>query len=166
VSWRRFFTPDLDFFEYCWWTKWVVRNAIRQGLVGSGRDKGVNCLVPLQKSWSICWGRVGVSCLHVCHHYEHLSRLFKSRVRVPMRSLKFFIYLILPAALGSGVSLFCCQLYILAALSLPPQENSWYPFLSEAESIPGAIVRVERAGHLENTATSSGLESTSFQFVA
>jgi hypothetical protein len=41
----------------------------------------------------------------------------------------------------------CCQPYAPAALY--PQEYSWYSFLLEAESTPGAIVRLEGLGKLK-----------------
>jgi hypothetical protein len=46
-----------------------------------------------------------------------------------------------------------------------PQEDSWYSFLLEAESTPGAIVRLEGLGKL-NKSTSSGLEPVTFWLVA
>jgi hypothetical protein len=47
-----------------------------------------------------------------------------------------------------------------------PQEDSWYSFLSEAESTPEAIVRLEGLGELKNPMTSSELEPVTFQLVA
>jgi hypothetical protein len=40
-----------------------------------------------------------------------------------------------------------------------PQEDSWYPFLLEAESTLRAMVQLEGLGQLKNPMTSSGLDS-------
>jgi hypothetical protein len=47
------------------------------------------------------------------------------------------------------------------------QEDSWYSFLLEAESIPRTIVRLEILGKLKKkkTMTSSGFERTTFSFI-
>jgi hypothetical protein len=47
-----------------------------------------------------------------------------------------------------------CQPYAPAAVY--PQEDSWYSFLLEAESTPGAIVRLEWSGKFKKKITSSG----------
>jgi hypothetical protein len=46
-----------------------------------------------------------------------------------------------------------------------PQEDFWYSFLLEAESIPGGIVRLERLGQLNNPIISSGMEPGTFRFL-
>jgi hypothetical protein len=54
---------------------------------------------------------------------------------------------------------------VLAALN--PQEDSWYPFLLEAESTPGPIIRLERLDKLKkNSITSSRIEPVTFRLVA
>jgi hypothetical protein len=50
--------------------------------------------------------------------------------------------------------------------ALYPQVDSWYSFLLEAESTPGAIVRLQGLGQLKNPMTSSGIEPTTFRLVA
>jgi hypothetical protein len=49
---------------------------------------------------------------------------------------------------------------------LSPQEDSWYSFLLEAESTPGAIVGLEGLGQFKNSINSSGIEPATFQLVA
>jgi hypothetical protein len=56
-----------------------------------------------------------------------------------------------------------CQPYAPAALY--PQEDSWYSFVSEAESTPRAMLRLEGLGILKKS-TSSGLEIAIFRHVA
>jgi hypothetical protein len=48
---------------------------------------------------------------------------------------------------------------------LYPQEDFWYSFLLEAESTPGAIVRLEGLGRLKNPVT-SGIEPANFRLAA
>jgi hypothetical protein len=45
-----------------------------------------------------------------------------------------------------------------------PQEDSWYSFLLEAESTPGAIVRLEGLSQLKSPMT-SGYEPATFRLV-
>jgi hypothetical protein len=47
-----------------------------------------------------------------------------------------------------------------------PQEYFWYSFLLEAESTPGAIVRLEGLGQFKNPVTSLGFEPANFRLVA
>jgi hypothetical protein len=57
------------------------------------------------------------------------------------------------------------RLSALRAGPLYPQEDSWYSFLLEAESTPGATVRLEGLGKLKKS-TSSGIEPATFRLVA
>jgi hypothetical protein len=51
-------------------------------------------------------------------------------------------------------------------VSLYPQEDSWYSFLLEAESIPRVIVRLEGLDQLKTPISSSGVESATFRLAA
>jgi hypothetical protein len=56
------------------------------------------------------------------------------------------------------------RMSVLHAGRLYPQEDSWYSFLSKAESTPRDIVRLEGLGELKNPMT-SGIEPATFQLV-
>jgi hypothetical protein len=53
-----------------------------------------------------------------------------------------------------------------ATAALYPQEDSWYSFLLEAESIPRSIVRLEGLGQLKNPMTSPRIEPATLWLVA
>jgi hypothetical protein len=50
--------------------------------------------------------------------------------------------------------------------SLYSQEDSWYSFLLETESTPRNVVPLKEICQLKNSMTSSGIELTTFRFVA
>jgi hypothetical protein len=56
------------------------------------------------------------------------------------------------------------QTYAPAALY--PQEDFWYSILLEAESTPGAIVRLEDIGQLRNSMKTLGMEPATFRLAA